>query len=428
MLKKNSIYSSIQELNLKEKELLLLLVKKGQLEFTPIEISREIGVTNRTVINRLYKLEKYSFVEPVLVNERIRSYKLTELTNNNSGLIEECIQGNTDTDVIVTKRTIIKGSAESILEELILEGYSGRRLLEEFSRRIDSYSFDIKSILSKAKEELKDVNFGEETSYERIPERNDKEYKRSIWDAAIGLQAVDGLKPSKYLRNLAEENIAGQKTYDEVNKELIKEYGAGKTRQKEADIVALRIAQILETSDFIMSPALLLSIHEYLFDGILEDESIGKFRKYNIRKKETILLGDSVRYADQLIIKPQLNQIFDDERSYSYSYPMNENDIDHLSGFTSKLWQTHPFAEGNTRTTAVFIKLYLKSLGYEVNNEPFKFNSDYYRNALVRSCYESSAYNSEPTNKFLNLFYMNLLNASDNKLDSFDLFISNDDE
>ena len=144
MLKKNSIYSSIQELNLKEKELLLLLVKKGQLEFTPIEISREIGVTNRTVINRLYKLEKYSFVEPVLVKERIRSYKLTELTNNNSGLIEECIQGNTDTDVIVTKRTIIKGSAESILEELILEGYSGRRLLEEFSRIIDSYSFDIK--------------------------------------------------------------------------------------------------------------------------------------------------------------------------------------------------------------------------------------------------------------------------------------------
>lgn len=428
MLKKNSIYSSIQELNLKEKELLLLLVKKGQLEFTPIEISREIGVTNRTVINRLYKLEKYSFVEPVLVKERIRSYKLTELTNNNSGLIEECIQGNTDTDVIVTKRTIIKGSAESILEELILEGYSGRRLLEEFNRRIDSYSFDIKSILSKAKEELKDVNFGEETSYERVPESNDKEYKRSIWDAAIGLQAVDGLKPSKYLRNLAEENIAGQKTYDEVNKELIKEYGAGKTRQKEADIVALRIAQILETSDFIMSPALLLSIHEYLFDGILEDESIGKFRKYNIRKKETILLGDSVRYADQLIIKPQLNQIFDDERSYSYSYPMNENDIDHLSGFTSKLWQTHPFAEGNTRTTAVFIELYLKSLGYEVNNEPFKFNSDYYRNALVRSCYESAAYNSEPTNKFLNLFYMNLLNASDNKLDSFDLFISNDDE
>ena len=300
MLKKNSIYSSIQELNLKEKELLLLLVKKGQLEFTPIEISREIGVTNRTVINRLYKLEKYSFVEPVLVKERIRSYKLTELTNNNSGLIEECIQGNTDTDVIVTKRTIIKGSAESILEELILEGYSGRRLLEEFSRRIDSYSFDIKSILSKAKEELKDVNFGEETSYERIPESNDKEYKRSIWDAAIGLQAVDGLKPSKYLRNLAEENIAGQKTYNEVNKELIKEYGAGKTRQKEADIVALRIAQILETSDFIMSPALLLSIHEYLFDGILEDESIGKFRKYNIRKKETILFYKNVSRQENL--------------------------------------------------------------------------------------------------------------------------------
>ena len=65
------------------------------------------------------------------------------------------------------------------------------------------------------------------------------------------------------MRNLAEENIAGQKTYDEVNKELIKEYGAGKTRQKEADIVALRIAQILETSDFIIFMFLRLSSLNY---------------------------------------------------------------------------------------------------------------------------------------------------------------------
>ena len=422
---RNSVFEAVQMLNHKEKELLLMLVRKDRPVFTPIEISREIGVTNRTVINRLSKLEKYRFVEPVLVKERIRSYKLTSFTKNNVALIEESIQRDTDVDVVITRKTVIKGSAERILLELILEGYSGQRLLVEFSKRIDSYNYDINTILKETKEELKNVSFGEETAYERIPETSDKEYKKSIWNAAIGLQAVDGLKPSKYLRNLAEENICGHKSYDEINNELTKAYGTSKSRQKEADLVALRIAQILETSDFIMSSDLLLSIHEYLFDGLLEDDSVGKYRKYNIRKKETILLGDSVRYADHLMISPQVNQLLEDEKSYRYSIPMTDSDIDHLSDFTRKLWQTHPFAEGNTRTTAVFIELYLKSLGYEVNNDPFKNNSDYYRNALVRCCYSSNEFKSEPTNKFLNRFYMNLLNSSSNTLDSFDLFISN---
>ena len=424
---KISVFEAVHKLNHKEKELLLLLVLKGRPEFTPIEISREIGVTNRTVINRLSTLAKHSFVEPVLVKERIRSYKLTSITTDNAALIEEIIHGDTDVDVVITRKTVIKESAERILHELILEGYSGQRLLAEFSRRIDSYNYEINTILKKTKEEFRNVSFGEETGYERIPETTDKEYKKSIWNAAIGLQAVDGLRPSKHLRNLAEENISGLKTYDEINNELIKEYGAVKSRQKEADIVSLRIAQILEMSDFIMSSDLLLSIHEFLFEGILEDFSVGRFRKYNIRKKETILLGDSVRYADQLLIKQQLNQILNEEKTYRYSKPMTDSDIDHISGFTSKLWQTHPFAEGNTRTTAVFIELYLKSLGYEVNNDPFKNNSDYYRNALVRSCYNSNEFNSEPTNKFLNRFYMNLINGYNNMLDSFDLFISNND-
>ena len=90
---------------------------------------------------------------------------------------------------------------------------------------------------------------------------SNKENRRSIWDTAIGLQAVDGLKPSKHLKTLAEYNISGKKTYDDINRELIKEYGSDNSRQKEADIVALRIAELLETADFIMSSDLLLSIH-----------------------------------------------------------------------------------------------------------------------------------------------------------------------
>ena len=176
-----------------------------------------------------------------------------------------------------------------------------------------------------------------------------------------------------------------------------------------------------------MTANFLLVIHSVLFDDVFDPDITGKFRTYNIRKREPILLGDSVYYSDHLSIKSQLNLIMEDEKEYTYSSPMTEEDIDHLSEFTRKIWQTHPFAEGNTRATAVFIELYLKSLGYNVNNTPFKKSSDYYRNALVRSCYSSTTYDMHPTNEYLNRFYMNLLNGADNELDSFELFISNRD-
>ena len=249
--------------------------------------------------------------------------------------------------------------------------------------------------------------------------------KTRIWDAGIGLQAVDGLKASEYLRNLAEDNISGRKSYDEISRELKKEYGTNKSKQQEADTVALRIAILLEQSEFFMSADLLLSIHEYLFNDVLDNGLVGRFRDYNIRKREPILLGDSVKYTDHLRIMSRLKNILEEEKQYKYSMPMTNKDIEHLSGFTSKIWQTHPFGEGNTRTTAVFIELYLKLMGYDVNNKPFRNNSDYFRNALVRSCYSSDTYSVNPSNQYLNLFYENLLLGADNILDSFDLFISN---
>ena len=250
-------------------------------------------------------------------------------------------------------------------------------------------------------------NFGEDIPYELAPESTDRDYKRNIWDAAIGLQAVDGLKPSEYLRKLAEENINGQKTYEDVSRELNKEYG---------------------NTEFKMSMDLLLSIHDFLFDGVLDPNIVGKFRRYNIKKKEPILFGDTVHYTDHLSIKSQLQFYLEEEKEYNYSMPLSDEDIDHLSSFTRKIWQTHPFGEGNTRTTAVFIEMYLISLGSRVDNEPFKDNSQFYRNALVRSCYSSEVYAVKPTNSFLNHFYKNLLCGSEYVLDSFDLFISNKED
>lgn len=69
--------NSLSYLKDKEKELLLLLLEGHKREFTPIELSKQIGVTNKTVINRLTNLAKNGFVVPILVNERIRSYSLS---------------------------------------------------------------------------------------------------------------------------------------------------------------------------------------------------------------------------------------------------------------------------------------------------------------------------------------------------------------
>lgn len=79
----NNIESGLSFLNSKEKELLIFLIKNNIKEFTPVELGKKIGVTNKTVINRTVNLVNNGFLVPILVKERIRSYALSEYTKNN---------------------------------------------------------------------------------------------------------------------------------------------------------------------------------------------------------------------------------------------------------------------------------------------------------------------------------------------------------
>ena len=79
---------SLSYLKSKEKELLLFLIKSYKREFTPLEVSKEFGATNKTIINRLSTLVKNGFVVPIVVKERIRSYKLSDFTRENEGEIK----------------------------------------------------------------------------------------------------------------------------------------------------------------------------------------------------------------------------------------------------------------------------------------------------------------------------------------------------
>lgn len=85
------IAGSLSFLKGREKELLQFLIKNYRGEFTPIEVSRELSVTNKTIINRLAVLVKNGFAVPILVNERIRSYELSEFTRDHEKEIMKVI-------------------------------------------------------------------------------------------------------------------------------------------------------------------------------------------------------------------------------------------------------------------------------------------------------------------------------------------------
>ncbi len=237
--------------------------------------------------------------------------------------------------------------------------------------------------------------------------------KSEAWQTAIGLQAVDGLNTSAYLLDTAKEHIEGNISIDEAQKRIQSYYEQRSDRvdiendTKEADIVSARIAKLLGEKTFQFSPAAWLTIHRRLFEDVFSHA--GQIRQYNITKKEWVLNGDTVIYADCHSIKDTLDYDFATEKQFSYEGLSIDASVKHLAKFASDIWQIHPFCEGNTRATAVFMIQYMKTFGFRVNNDAFEKNSWYFRNALVRANYNDLQKGVHSTTKFLEMFFGNLL-------------------
>ena len=241
----------------------------------------------------------------------------------------------------------------------------------------------------------------------------DKKEKASIWQTAIGLQAVDGLKTSDYLKETARKHIEGDIDIDEA-RELIKTYYQSKTvrepdddEMREADKVSANITKILSSKTFNFSTNGLISLHRRIFDGVFKHA--GELRTYDITKKEWVLEGDTVLYLNWEDLRRAIDYDLEQERAYSYKGKSSDERMNHLANFVSKLWQIHAFGEGNTRTTAVFTIQYLRSLGFDVNNDQFARHSWYFRNALVRANYRNVAKGIDYTPIYLERFFRNLL-------------------
>ena len=248
----------------------------------------------------------------------------------------------------------------------------------------------------------------------------DKQQRGYIWQTAIGLQDVDGLKPSDYLIEIARKNIDGEITLEEANNLINSYYKSNivctdtESRTEEADKVSARIAQLLSEDEFVFSLEQLIAIHRRLFDGIYK--FAGKIRDYNISKREWVLKGKSVVYAESSLILDALNYDLDKEKCFVYSNLNVDLSIKHITEFIANLWQIHPFGEGNTRTTAVFAIKYLRSLGFKVNITIFAENSWYFRNALVRANYADIKNKIYDDKNHLEKFFRNLLLGEKNKL------------
>ena len=260
------------------------------------------------------------------------------------------------------------------------------------------------------------INFDE---YIRQGEPAQRE-RADAWRVAIGLQAVDGLKTSEYLHQTARRNIEGEITIDEA-RELVKLYYVSKTThdeddadKEEADRVSGNIAKLLQTDAFTYSVAGLAAIHRAIFEGVFKHA--GRFRDYDISKKEWVLQWDSVLYGRWQDLKMTIEYDLEQERQFDYTGLDKGQIIEHLARFVAGLWQIHPFAEGNTRTTAVFTIKYLRYLGFSVNNDLFERHSWYFRNALVRANYRNVVKGVEREPLFLIRFFRNLLLGENNEL------------
>ena len=256
------------------------------------------------------------------------------------------------------------------------------------------------------------TDFLEFDEYIRQGEPNQQE-RAAIWRTAIGLQAVDGLQTSDYLKETAKKHIEGEIDIDEA-RHLIKTYYQSKASREpidddqcEADKASANITKILSSVSLDFSAKGFVALHRRIFEGVLKHA--GEIRRYDITKKEWVLDSDTVNYLNWEDLYRALEFDIEQERNFSYKNLSLEQQVVHIAQFVSGLWQIHPFGEGNTRTTAVFTILYLRHIGFSVENDLFAEHSWYFRNALVRANYKNAVKGIDYSPIYLERFFRNLL-------------------
>lgn len=163
------------------------------------------------------------------------------------------------------------------------------------------------------------------------------------------------------------------------------------------------------------------SIHEALFHNVFTHA--GVYRMSNISKREWVVQYDTVTYGDYPDIIPDLEKAMLEESEMNNYNLTEDEDIERFADFIAKIWKIHPFYEGNTRATALFAIKYLRSMGYEIDNETFRQHSWFFRTALARANYSNKNVRIEKDSSHLYNFFKNLLKGENCILKNRDILI-----
>ncbi|MDR2703238.1 MAG: Fic family protein [Cellulomonadaceae bacterium] len=244
----------------------------------------------------------------------------------------------------------------------------------------------------------------DETPYYVLTDSSTPESRRAAWGIASGLQKIDGIEPSELANVAMEKYIHGEISHQDVTEYVAREYQkhpSANLKSREADETSIRIAKIISEPGFTLSTASFMALHGRIFDGLMDDRRFeGGLRTFDIAKSEPVLEGASVNYTPASELRRTLNWEFEEERLARFTPQNNEDAVSHVLQFASKLWQIHPFVEGNTRTTATYAVKYLRYLGVPIGNEPFEQHSQYFRDALALNNASFQKQDSKPLTDF----------------------------
>lgn len=248
------------------------------------------------------------------------------------------------------------------------------------------------------------------------------EKKYHDWQTAFGINSTQEIEPSYFLQSLAEANIIGMIT-DKQAEELLLQY-LNERKQPYLygqDLVILRIKRFIALDTFSLTPSFLYGIHKYIFADVFPDNGVQRTRY--ISRKEPCLDEETVVYAAPDEISQNIKYDFDLElKNYQKQRSYGEL-AKNLALFASNIWQAHPFNDGNTRSTSVFIEMYLRHLGFKTDNNIFKNNSVYFRNALVRNN-PTTCKSLHTTDEFLLKFFEKALIDPEIELDPKETYLS----
>ena len=151
----------------------------------------------------------------------------------------------------------------------------------------------------------------------------------------------------------------------------------------ESDITYIKLANVDELASAPFDLSLLQKLHKYIFEDIYD--WAGNFRTIEMVKGERVLGGDTVRYSYPDNIKSECAAILKEISSIVWKDLSMKDTAEKFAKLIAKLWQTHPFREGNTRTIITFATLFAGSHGFAMDKQLLKDIAAYVRDALVKA-------------------------------------------